>query len=85
MGSAHGYVLIGWKRPILLKKWLRPHAFGRIVLSASAGANSMMRQLPSGQQRLFYSFNLENHVPPQHILRNIDQCLELSAPRSTLS
>ncbi len=51
------------KRPILLKKWLLPHAVGRIALSASAGANSMMGQLPGGQQRLFYSFNLEDHVP----------------------
>ncbi|MCV5753371.1 hypothetical protein OFN51_31710, partial [Escherichia coli] len=23
----------------------------------------MMGQLPGGQQRLFYSFNLEDHVP----------------------
>ncbi|MDC7827394.1 hypothetical protein PQS90_19770, partial [Pseudomonas sp. BLCC-B13] len=32
----------------------------------------MMGQLPSEQQRLFYSFNLEDHVPPQHLLRSID-------------
>ncbi len=38
----------------------------------------MMGQLPGGQQRLFYSFNLEEHVPPQHLLRSIDQCLDLS-------
>ncbi|MCV5295517.1 hypothetical protein OFC42_27345, partial [Escherichia coli] len=25
----------------------------------------MMGQLPGGQQRLFYSFNLEDHVPAQ--------------------
>ncbi|CAM5249775.1 hypothetical protein SSTU70S_05082 [Stutzerimonas stutzeri] len=35
----------------------------------------MMGQLPGGQQRLFYSFNLEDHVPAQHLLRSIDQCL----------
>jgi transposase len=28
------------------------------------------------QQRLFYSFNLEDHVPLQHLLRSIDQCLD---------
>ncbi len=29
----------------------------------------MVVQLPRGQQRLFYSFSLEDHVPPQHLLR----------------
>ncbi|MCV5824960.1 hypothetical protein OFN33_31370, partial [Escherichia coli] len=28
----------------------------------------MMGQLPGGQQLLFYSFNLEDHVPAQHLL-----------------
>jgi len=42
-----------------------------------------MGQLPGGQQRLFYSFNLEDHVPPQHLLRSIDQCLDLSDLRAT--
>ncbi|MXS21601.1 hypothetical protein GTJ91_21470 [Pseudomonas oryzihabitans] len=45
----------------------------------------MMGQLPGGQQRLFYSFNLEDHVPPQHLLRSIDQCLDLSDLRAHLS
>ena len=45
----------------------------------------MMGQLPGGQQRLFYSFNLENHVPPQHPLRSIDQCLDLSDLRAHLA
>ncbi|MDT4825594.1 IS1182 family transposase ISCfr1 [compost metagenome] len=45
----------------------------------------MMGQLPSGQQRLFYSFNLEDHVPPQHLLRSIDQCLDLSDLRAHLA
>lgn len=44
-----------------------------------------MGQLPSGQQRLFYSFNLEDHVPPQHLLRSIDQCLDLSDLRAHLA
>ncbi len=38
----------------------------KIALSASVGANSMMGQLPGGQQRLFYSFNLEDHVLAQN-------------------
>jgi hypothetical protein len=42
----------------------------------------MMGQLPGGQQR---SFNLEDHVPPKHLLRSIDQCLDLSDPRAYLT
>jgi len=45
----------------------------------------MMGQLPGGQHRLFYSFNLEDHVPTQHLLRSIDQCLDLSDLRSYLA
>lgn len=44
-----------------------------------------MGQLPGGQQRLFYSFNLEDHVPIQHLLRSIDQCLDLSDLRVYLA
>ena len=38
----------------------------------------MMGRQTSGQERLFYSFNLEDHVPADHLLRGIDQCLDLS-------
>jgi len=38
----------------------------------------MMGQLSSGQERLFYSFNLEDHIPASHLLRSIDQWLDLS-------
>jgi len=38
----------------------------------------MMGQLSSGQERLFYSFKLEDHIPANHLLRSIDQCLDLS-------
>ena len=48
----------------------------------------MIGQLSSGQERLFYSFNLEDHIPANHLLRSIDQCLDLSdlrpACRNTL-
>ncbi len=37
----------------------------------------MMGQLSSGQDRLFYSFNLEDHIPKNHLLRSIDRCLDL--------
>lgn len=45
----------------------------------------MMGQLSSGQGRLFYSFNLEYHIPANHPLRSIDQCLDLSDLRHHLA
>lgn len=38
----------------------------------------MMGQLSTGQDRLFYSLNFEDHIPKNHLLRSIDQCLDLS-------
>ena len=35
--------------------------------------------------RLFYRFNLERHVPANHLLRQIDSVLDLSAVRETLT
>jgi transposase len=48
-------------------------------------ARSMMGQLSGGQDRLFYSFNLEDHIPANHLLRSIDQCLDLSDLRHHLA
>lgn len=31
-----------------------------------------------GQGRFFYSFDLESHIPQNHLLRSIDRCLDLS-------
>jgi len=45
----------------------------------------MMGQQKDGQQRLFYSFNLEDHVPQDHLLRGIDACLDLSGLRKHLA
>ena len=45
----------------------------------------MTGQLSSGQERLFYSFNLEDHIPTNHLLRSIDQCLDLSDLRHYLA
>jgi transposase len=36
----------------------------------------MMGQLDSGQDKLFYSFKLDNHVPQPHLLRGIDRFLD---------
>lgn len=45
----------------------------------------MMGQQAGNQQRLFYSFNLEEHVPADHLLRGIDRFLDLSALRRELT
>jgi len=45
----------------------------------------MMGQQAGGQERLFYSFNVEDHVPADHLLRGIDQCLDLSELRQHLT
>ena len=45
----------------------------------------MMGQQIGGQQRLFYSFNLEDHVPQDHLLRGIDACLDLGGLRKHLA
>jgi transposase len=45
----------------------------------------MMGQQNAGQERLFYSFNLEEHVPQEHLLRGIDRCLDLSDLRLHLA
>jgi transposase len=45
----------------------------------------MMGQQAGGQERLFYSFNLEDHVPQNHLLRGIDRCLDLSELRRHLA
>ena len=38
----------------------------------------MMGRQEAGQAPLFYAFNLEDHVPANHLLRGIDQFLDLS-------
>src|SRR6266850_697650 len=45
----------------------------------------MMGQGSGGQKPLFYSFNLDDHVPGDHLLRGIDRCLDLSALRRELA
>lgn len=45
----------------------------------------MMGQQAGNQERLFYSFNLEEHVPAGHLLRGIDRFLDLSTLRRELA
>ena len=44
----------------------------------------MMGQQTTGQEKLFYSFNLEDHVPQDHLLRAIDRFLDFSELRQYL-
>jgi transposase len=45
----------------------------------------MMGHQSDSQDKLFYSFNLEDHVPQNHLLRGINQFLDLSDLRQHLS
>jgi transposase len=45
----------------------------------------MMGQQAGVQDRLFYSFCLDTHVPPDHLLRRIDSVLDRSALRQHLA
>jgi transposase len=45
----------------------------------------MMGSQSSGQERLFYSFNLEDHVPSNHLLRGVDRFLDLDSLREHLA
>jgi transposase len=45
----------------------------------------MMGQLSPNQNALFYDFCLDQHVPSEHLLRKIDQVLNLSQLRQHLS
>ena len=45
----------------------------------------MMGHNRSNQDRLFYSFNLDEHIPQNHLLRGIDRCLDLSELRQHLA
>jgi transposase len=45
----------------------------------------MMGEQRDSQERLFYSFNLDEHVPADHLLRAIDRFLDLSDLRQHLA
>jgi transposase len=45
----------------------------------------MMGRKPGGQKPLFYAFNLDDHVPADHLLRGIDRCLDLGELRRHLA
>src|SRR5258705_2405653 len=45
----------------------------------------MMGPHSGNQDRLFYAFNLDDQVPSDHLLRGIDQCLDLGDLRRHLA
>ena len=45
----------------------------------------MMGQISGNQNRLFYSFNLEDHVPASHFLRSIERFFDLTDLRAYLA
>jgi hypothetical protein len=44
----------------------------------------MMGERTVAQEALFYSFNLERHVPADHLLRSVDRFVDLSDIREHL-
>ena len=38
----------------------------------------MTGQLSSGKERLFYSFSIKDHIPANHLLRDIHRCVTMS-------
>jgi transposase len=45
----------------------------------------MMGSQTHGQERLFYSFNLDDHIPSNHLLRGVDRFLDLDELREHLA
>jgi hypothetical protein len=45
----------------------------------------MMGQQGGSQGKLFYSFNLDDHVPRNHLLRGIDRFFDLGELRTYLA
>ena len=45
----------------------------------------MMSNQSGGQASLFYAFNLEDHVPQDHLLRSIDRFIDLADIRRHLA
>lgn len=65
----------------------------KVALSLYLGQSLVIRQRDSTQHdgtviewyRLFYSLNLEDHIPKNHLLRSIDRCIDLNDLRHYLT
>ena len=56
----------------------------RLGIQDSVWEHFLMGTKGDDQDRLFYSFNLDKHVPADHLLRRIDRFLDLSGLRRHL-
>jgi transposase len=45
----------------------------------------VMGSQEGGQERLFYSFKLDDHIPSSHLLRGVDRFLDLNELRKHLA
>jgi hypothetical protein len=72
--------------PILAKNVIRVSSFSDTpaIQDSVWERLLMMGTEGSDQNRLFYSFNLDEHVPADHLLRGIDRFLDLSELRRHL-
>src|SRR6202165_1674753 len=57
----------------------------QVLASVRRGAIAMMGQRTDGQEHFFYAFNLDDHVPADHLLRGIDRFLNLGELRRHLA
>jgi transposase len=58
---------------------------GSDLLGKSTEIAQMMGQSSGTQNRLFYSFNLDDHVPASHLLRGVNQFFDLADLRAYLA
>ena len=73
-------------RGILLKKSLElERLLAMLKARRSSGRRGNDGTTAGGQKQLFYSFNLDDHVPSDHLLRGIDQFLDLGELRQHLA
>jgi hypothetical protein len=67
-------------RPIVLKNSLeKDNILAMLMLYPVREGEARMRgRQNAAQEQLFYSFQLEDHIPKNHLLRGIDRFLDLS-------
>jgi transposase len=56
-----------------------------LIAAGQRESNAMMGQRGGTQDKLFYSFNLDDHVPREHLLRGINEVLDLGELRRHLA
>jgi hypothetical protein len=54
------------------------------LIGGAAEEGAMMGR-QNAQEKLFYQFRLEDHVPPDHLLRQLDSVLNFDQARTVLA